>query len=334
MPSDEYFTMLSQSCTWRTKSQAASGWRRRWKQERSVRRLFGPTFARSQQENTEAVRTWLSADFPVRTSATPASRPVSAATAPACSSDWLTPLALWDAATCSWRTSQLSLLETTSAPFLGSLPASALMLGGAVYARPTLAHLTAAIGGGVSPGTASNWPTARAEERQQHNSQDDYQSLSLAVKNWPTHTAKSEAQVYGEDGATGTTLPGAALRWQTPSVADTMGGRMSRSGERSDEPLLKGQAERVMRSLSGPHAQPIAGRGTPFSLGGRILRPQLSALFVEWLMGVKLGATCVCATEVIASEDSAMQLSRRKPRRRSERSGGTPSASTRSEVTA
>ena len=149
--------------------------------------------------------------------------------------------------------------------------------------------------------------------------------------------------------------------WLTPSVADTTGGHLSRGGDRSTELLLPGMAQKVTRDsampspasrdyrspnskesqesrgrdvetgqqlpnfvahyLSGPLAQPIAGAGTPFSLGGRGLRPQLSALFVEWLMGLPLGWSCVCVTEATASEDSATQLSRPKRKPRSVSSG-------------
>jgi hypothetical protein len=38
------------------------------------------------------------------------------------------------------------------------------------------------------------------------------------------------------------TLTAVSRQWQTPSVADTTGGRMTRSGDRSKELLLKGQA--------------------------------------------------------------------------------------------
>lgn len=41
-------------------------------------------------------------------------------------------------------------------------------------------------------------------------------------------------------GAGGVPLPAQAIQWSTPSVADTTGGRMSRSGDRSGEMLMKG----------------------------------------------------------------------------------------------
>jgi hypothetical protein len=41
----------------------------------------------------------------------------------------------------------------------------------------------------------------------------------------------------------------AAALWQTPTVADTMGGHLSRGGDRSSELLLRGQAKAVTASL-------------------------------------------------------------------------------------
>lgn len=79
----------------------------------------------------------------------------------------------------------------------------------------------------------------------------------------------------------------------TPSVADVMGGRKARSGERNDEPLLNGIAH---ANLWGDYAAAIArweailGRPAPeptqTSAKGN---PQLSPRFVEWMMGVPDG---------------------------------------------
>ena len=276
MLSTESFSMLAQSCTWRTKSLPASGWRGKLRQNASMRRLFGPTLQRSQQENSEAVQTWLSEVSPAPTSATLASEPVSTESGAASSIISSEPLAHWDAATCSWRTSQLSLLEATLTPFLGSWPNSATMLDGAVYARPTLARLMGAIAGGALPGTESNWPT--------------------------------------------------------PSVADTMGGHLSRGGDRSTELLLPGMAQKLAASLTGPPDPPTETAGPPSLANTHTSRPQLNPLFVEWLMLGRdgIGLTCICpasATEATASVDSAMPLCPTVPRQHSDSSGVTPSVS-------
>lgn len=349
--SDECSQTLARSATWKTKQRASSDWQRIWKQDASIRRLFGATFARSEQENSEAVLTWWSEAFPARTCPTPASEPAFTARGAGCSSISSAPFATYDPDTCSWKTSARSLWGDLT-PFSGRWPKSGSLLDGAVYERPTLARLMAAIGGGVSPGTADRWPTpaamnpndgespatwrARAETLKAKHGNGNGAGVPLAiaaqesVQNWATPAASPWRQGDASDetmARNSRPLNEQASHWQTPSVADTTGGHLSRGGDRSEELLLKGQAQQVAISLSGPQAQPIAGRGKPFSLGGRTLRPQLSALFVEWLMGVPLGMTCVCVIEEIVFGDSAMQLSRSAPRLPSVCSGGTPSVS-------
>lgn len=358
-----------------------------------MRRLCGPTFARSQDENSEIASTWWRAAFPARTSATPARAQDSTGSGPACSTTSSEPFATYDPATCSWRTSQPSLFGDWT-PFSGRWPKSGLMLAGAAYERPTLARLMAGIAGGASRGTASNWPTitvgdadsGQTEPSSKRMGGAEHESLRVAASQWITPSATEPGgtlDMVDKDGnppehfnqrlypeATGRLVQKGiqhqAAAWAmasarpTPSVADTMGGHLSRGGDRSEELLLPGMAQRVTEnwatpsaspwrsgdhsdetwernsrplneqathwatpnanedsyrlqgdsqasrmlepqsralvdSLSGPLAQPIAGRGRPFSLGGRTLRPQLSALFVEWLMGTPLGMTCVCA---------------------------------------
>jgi hypothetical protein len=50
-----------------------------------------------------------------------------------------------------------------------------------------------------------------------------------------------------------------AAQWSTPSIAGVEGGRMARSGARSNEPLMKGQAE----SLSSRLGRPTSPHGNP-----------------------------------------------------------------------
>lgn len=87
------------------------------------------------------------------------------------------------------------------------------------------------------------------------------------------------------------TLQGQAQAWSTPSVVDTTGGRMTRSGDRSGEPLLKGQAETASLRSSLPD-HPISTAGEESSKIRRTLNP----LFVEWLMGWPPGWTSLALT--------------------------------------
>lgn len=108
-------------------------------------------------------------------------------------------------------------------------------------------------------------------------------------------------------GAGGTPLPAQAVQWATPSVADTTGGRMTRSGDRSNELLLKGQSERLSSSLQDRIIYPV---GQVSSHPRRSLNP----LFVEWLMGWPPGWTLLAWTDFACS---AMELSHFKQRMRS-----------------
>lgn len=86
----------------------------------------------------------------------------------------------------------------------------------------------------------------------------------------------------------------------TPSVADGMGGHLSRSGDRSHELLLPGVAKQMgQRQQWGDYAEAIArwesviGRPAPAptepnAKGGH----RLSPAFVEWLMGLPAGWVC------------------------------------------
>jgi hypothetical protein len=89
------------------------------------------------------------------------------------------------------------------------------------------------------------------------------------------------------------TLTGQADQWSTPSVADTTGGRMTRSGARSNEPLLKGQSD----ALSSRLAPTLYEVGQVSSHPRRSLNP----LFVEWLMGWPPGWTLGVWTDFACS---------------------------------
>ena len=103
------------------------------------------------------------------------------------------------------------------------------------------------------------------------------------------------------------TMEGQALSmvWSTPSVADTEGGRMSRSKERSNELLLNGQSAALSSHLDPTTSQ----AGETSSKERRSLNPR----FVGWLMGWPLGWTGLALT---SSACSATELSRFKSRMR------------------
>ena len=153
-------------------------------------------------------------------------------------------------------------------------------------------------------------------------------SLVGTTRLWPTATTK-DAQSSGSR-KNGFTLTDRTVReqfWQTPTNADTLGGHLSRSGDRSDELLLKGQvrhwatpmaedagwrgstagyglrdesrnwATPVARDYRAPHASdfndplPLQAIGHPTEATAASGRVSLNPLFVEWLMGWPRGWT-------------------------------------------
>jgi len=88
-------------------------------------------------------------------------------------------------------------------------------------------------------------------------------NLSRDVGVWPTIRA-AEAGGYqysrGNRNKPVPTLTGAGTAWSTPSIADVTGGRMSRSGDRSDEALMKRQAEMVATNLAATLANGLSSR--------------------------------------------------------------------------
>lgn len=93
-----------------------------------------------------------------------------------------------------------------------------------------------------------SWPTPRASEREQSNSADSHEALSLRVKSW-----------------------------QTPTTSCASGGQANRGGDRQEELLLAGQA----RGLLVPETETPGPESSPSTRSSLRLSPR----FVEWLMG-------------------------------------------------
>ena len=161
--------------------------------------------------------------------------------------------------------------------------------------------------------TASDWkgsgPTLEREDGLMRGDRLDYATERL----WstPRSTDGEKGGPNQSFGAGGMPLPAQAQAWSTPSVADTTGGRMARSGERSGELLLKGQAETVSLRSSLPD-HPISTAGEESSKIRRTLNP----LFVEWLMGWPPGWTSQAltppASNACACSATALSLYRQR----------------------
>jgi hypothetical protein len=133
----------------------------------------------------------------------------------------------------------------------------------------------------------SSWSERAERLRETHNNQNGAGlPLGIAAKLWPTPIARDDRSIYARPtthGKNSRPLSEAVGLWATPTVADTEGGRLSRSGDRKDELLLRGQAK-ALHSRQDPQTLPP---GETSSASGLILNP----LFVEWLMGWPAGFT-------------------------------------------
>ncbi len=137
-------------------------------------------------------------------------------------------------------------------------------------------------------------PTPTTRDHKGANQRGDDTCLTGALLPTPRATDGTKGGPNQRGSSGDLMLPSAVMQLlPTPSVADVMGGRKARSGERNDEPLLNGIAH---ANLWGDYAAAIArweailGRPAPeptqTSAKGN---PQLSPRFVEWMMGVPDG---------------------------------------------
>jgi DNA (cytosine-5)-methyltransferase 1 len=106
----------------------------------------------------------------------------------------------------------------------------------------------------------SHWPTATTMDTMDAARQgivgNHNLSLPVAASGWATANAHDGRR----PGSDATSTQGANLKrdgeaWQTPTNADTLGGHLTRSGERSDELLLKGQAKEWQTPSAGQHSK-------------------------------------------------------------------------------
>lgn len=141
-----------------------------------------------------------------------------------------------------------------------------------------------------SAGAACNTPHVEAHGQPNNEPAEQSQTWPTpAARDWRSGDASAEtmqrnARPLNEIATSWTASH--AQQWQTPSVADAVGGHLTRSGDRRQELLLRGQARHTTIELS-THPDP----GTALDGGASLpsdpnLRPQLNASFVEWLQGL------------------------------------------------
>lgn len=114
---------------------------------------------------------------------------------------------------------------------------------------------------------ADRWSTPRSSDGEKGGPNQAFGTggipLPAQVSQWATPQGREVGQwQYANVQQTKQTLTltGQTMKWSTPSIADVDGGRMSRSGERSSELLMKGQAEALFSRLDQ----------TPSTFGGSL----------------------------------------------------------------
>lgn len=249
------FRRFVRSCTWRGKPSPPRTWWRRLKRVSWLRRLYGQTPEPSQAD------------------------------------------AFVDAWTSYWRGSRAS---RTASPARCADPPTTAISGrppaGSSF-RPALGSCSSRTSAECFPAAApiafsegfAGWVSRLREEcsQRQRLAPRTYAS-GFSYSAWPTPTerdhrsTRASAETYERNRRP---LSEAAGLWATPTVADTEGGRLSRSGARKDELLLRGQAK-ALHSRQAP--APISSGAT--SSGSA---PSLNPLFVEHLMGWPLGWTAL-----------------------------------------
>ncbi len=158
------------------------------------------------------------------------------------------------------------------------------------------------------------WSTPRASDGEKGGPNQSFRNgtglpLPSQAHQWMTPRSHEVGQYQnsrGDKTKPFPTLTGAAMTWATPSIADTMGGRMARSGDRSAELLLNGQSAALAESLYSPLAQVTVKTGKPHSKERRSLNP----LFVEWLMGWPPGWTLLVSTDFGCSATALSRFKR------------------------
>lgn len=130
--------------------------------------------------------------------------------------------------------------------------------------------------------SSETWNARKERNAEKHGNNGMGTPLTMQASMWapPTSRDHKRGDIPNRNGSASLSVQADSM-WSAPTVADTEGGRKSRSGERSDELLLNGQAAALSTSVS---ILPVHKTRTP---GGRSSRakPRLAPRFVEWLMG-------------------------------------------------
>lgn len=239
---------LAASVSSRTKSMPQQYWRRELKKGVLTTALSGLTC--ELLPATYSVAEWLesSAVFPVRTSPSPADRPVSTESIPDSGLNTSESFAKCNPNGSLSKTSPQSSLFQQEELYLAGLPKAGSMRNGYLYGRPTWEPLTA--------GTESSyWPTARQEDAEScGNHPGAADSLTGVTRHWYTPHGMNGTDHTGKQGRGGE-FARQVTQWQTPATDSFR----SRGGDRKDEMGLDQQT----RFWPTPTARDEKNPGSP-----------------------------------------------------------------------
>lgn len=259
---------LARSATWRGKPQPPRAWLRRWRQGGFIRLLSGLTCEPSML--ARGADAWISSlrATPARATAWPESGSASLTTA-GCLIAPLTSFPPAGRVISSAKTCRGTRTDSSPLPYRHwSDWAAALRAEYSARQKPATR---------CDGSDCSSWPSARVTQgaytRDQGNPDRPRPTLEGMAENWaaPRTSDTNGAGLHGDGGmdlrtqaatwsapkatdaqhggpnmaySSGNTLPlpSQAAQWEAPSVAVTAGSRLTRSGSRSDEMLLTGQA--------------------------------------------------------------------------------------------
>lgn len=173
----------------------------------------------------------------------------------------------WDQQSCSWKTSQASLLTGMQEPWSGSWPPQGMTLFGVCFQQVPLEHLMLGHGGGV-------WPTPTATERPNQDGE-----VTASEHSWEKFRAGEIKRIRKTRAATLTT---AVSHWPTPRA-----NLVTTVTEEAAKARLPQHRLEDYAAVHFPRIQMTEKDGEKSLKTTVALNPR----FVEWLMGLPIGWT-------------------------------------------
>lgn len=335
-PSESLCQQLGASVIVNGKARQPRYWRLAWQKANWTKRLSTPTCDRSR--SNRIVAEWLASlvASPAKTSALPADRQESTATAAGSflrSSDLF---ASWSPSSgCFLKTSLQSSLFQQEQPYSENLPRSGSMRNGRLYERQTVVHRTDAIerlslrietdwrtpntrdhhAGGPRlhhaqrqvglENEAKFWSTPNSRDVKNPGDQSGKRSIRKTQQGWSIDL-NDQAAWWSASSADTSSMRTAddtvaqtvkESAWPTPASRDHKGTNSTSHMDRSSGAKHLDQLPNFVEHCFH-QARPTPQHGPQFSQSDRTSRRRLNPAFVEWLMGLPIGYTACGRSEM------------------------------------